>query len=197
MLEPSCSPLGPDDWPLDEAPAPGYFDQPRSQSTAASSIPKRDKGKGKAQQGVVDESDIPARRGFEDSSDPIDDPDRTRTLATAPTTSTDVDVDLASPERPPSRADSGTFMYEGLEEEHAIIQTLGAEAVDRFNEVSASDLLDLDPNAVLSMRAPDDNATEDEDSQGEVRTKRAPRKKRKAKVRRLVASHSVFQCRGY
>ncbi|GAA5902691.1 hypothetical protein JCM8208_007042 [Rhodotorula glutinis] len=170
----AVSPLGPDDWPLPEAPAPGYFDQPRSQSTAASSIPKRDKGKGKAPR-ELDNS--PDRRGYEDSSDPIDDPDRTRTLATAPTTSTDVDVELGSPERPLSRAGSGAFMYDGLEEEHAIIQTLGAEAVDRFNEVSAADLFDLDPNAVLSMRAPDDNATEDEDSQGEIQIKRKPKKR--------------------
>ncbi|GAA5834697.1 hypothetical protein JCM9279_007085 [Rhodotorula babjevae] len=173
----AVSPLGPDDWPPDEAPAPGYFDQPRSQSTAASSIPKRDKGKGKAPREVVAEDDIPDRRGFEDSSDPIDDPDRTRTLSTGAPLDQDADAALASPEHPLSRADSGTFVYEGLEEEHAIIQTLGAEAVDRFNEVSASDLLDLDPNAVLSMRAPDDNATDDEDSQGEIQIKRKPKKK--------------------
>ncbi|BGP38323.1 hypothetical protein JCM10449v2_002254 [Rhodotorula kratochvilovae] len=157
----AVSPLGPDDWPDGEAPPTGYFDVQPSQSSAASSLPKRAKAKQRREDEVVG-----GGRDPEGASDPIEDPDRTRTLVATST----------SPKGSPPRA------IADLEEEFAIIHAHGADAVDKLLGEAATDLLEQDATMILSTRAPDNFETDEENSDGEYvpdpfdPRKRVPRK---------------------
>ncbi|GAA6048993.1 hypothetical protein JCM3770_005430 [Rhodotorula araucariae] len=154
------SPLGPDDWPDGEAPPAGYFDVQPSQSSASSSLPKRVKSRQRDEGEVVGGGRATAAvDDAEDADDPIDDPDRTRTFTAAASTTV--------PKGSPPRAGAAASTRIGdLAEEFAIIRAHGAEAVDELLDASVQDLLEHNPNLILSTRAPDGFETDNENSDG-------------------------------
>ncbi|GJN87149.1 hypothetical protein Rhopal_000094-T1 [Rhodotorula paludigena] len=179
------SPFGPDDWPPGEAPPEGYFDRISTQTSTGPSLPLR-RIQARKLSAKADAADRDA-----DMSDPIDDPDVSRAgpSTTSPQYSPRKGAKRKSPSSSPTggpsskkrRGSAGdSDIPHGLEAEFGIIEQHGKAAIDEYLDDPAKFQLQLDDDyMVLSTRPPDDFATDEENSDGEIEGEVFDPKKRK------------------
>lgn len=133
-------------------------------------------------------------------SDPIDDPDVSRAgpSTTSPQYSPRKGAKRKSPSSSPAggpsskkrRGSAGdSEIPQGLEAEFGIIKQHGDAAIDEYLDDPAKFQLQLDDDyMVLSTRPPDDFATDEENSDGEIEGEVFDPKKRKPRVRAVRAA---------